>query len=394
MKFLSKVCISIFIALTMAGITYAGKDRVGSSDHPLISRMPGFWIAAYKENIHDSHSFRDSANNKINIEGHYYHIEYRLNKGAQVPGRLMILNNHESSLKKIGAKIFKRTKKDLYGKVLKEGLETWIQVHSLERVYRLTIVEREHKEHKVAAQPEASPAGAATSTANIHEAAKNGALDEVKSLIAKGENVNAKDDRDLMPLYYAAHAGHKEICRFLIDQGANVNAAPEPFYKPLYAALNKRNKNGEEIFKLLVERGADFEMLIGGYTILHNAALGCHDDSQRGIAEFLISKGANIYARGYQDKTPLHMIGCKEIGELLISKGADIEARDKDGRTPLFIACSKNNMEISRLLISKGADVNAKDNRGWSPLRQVHSRCLTTRNTEICELLKKNGGVK
>jgi len=66
----------------MLGITYANKDRKGSSDHPLISRMPDFWIAAYQESEYDSHAFRDSANNKINIEGHKYFIEYRLKKGG------------------------------------------------------------------------------------------------------------------------------------------------------------------------------------------------------------------------------------------------------------------------------------------------------------------------
>ncbi|MBL3529140.1 MAG: ankyrin repeat domain-containing protein [gamma proteobacterium endosymbiont of Lamellibrachia anaximandri] len=338
----------------MVGITYAYKDRQGSSDHPLISRLSDFWIAVYKESELHSHSFRDSANNKINIEGHYYHIEYRLNKGAQAPGRMSILDKHENALNRMNAEILKRSKKDLYGKVEKEGREVWIQLHALERVYRLTIVEREQKEPKVAAKPKASPADAASSATDIHEAAKSGALDEVKTFIAKGENINARDDRDLTPLYHAAHAGHKEICRFLIDQGANVNAAPEPFYTPLYAALNKRNKDGKEIFKLLVERGADFKMVVGGYTLLHNAALGCHDESQLRIAEFLISKGADIDVRGYQDKTPLHMVGCKEIGELLISKGADVNARDNRGWTPLRYALEKGNSEVGDILKNHG----------------------------------------
>jgi len=155
MKFISKVCTIIFILLIMAGITYANKDRKGSSDYPLISRMPGFWIAAYQESEYDSHTFRDSANNKINIEGHRYFIEYRLKKGGQEPGRLMILNNHENALKKIDAEILKRTKKDLYCKVSKEGKEIWIQVRALDRLYRLTIVERERMEQKVTVNPDA-----------------------------------------------------------------------------------------------------------------------------------------------------------------------------------------------------------------------------------------------
>jgi OOP family OmpA-OmpF porin len=155
MKSIFKVCTSIFIVLIMAGITYANKDRLGSSDHPLISRMPGFWIAVYQESEHESHTFRDSSDMATEVEGHYYHIEYRLNKGAQAPGRLMILKNHENALKKIGAKTWRRKKKVLYAKVEKEGQEVWIQVHALDSLYRLTIVEREQMKQKVTVHPDA-----------------------------------------------------------------------------------------------------------------------------------------------------------------------------------------------------------------------------------------------
>jgi OOP family OmpA-OmpF porin len=155
MKHIFRVCTIIFIVLIMANIAYANKDYKGSSDYPLISRMPGFWIAAFQESEYDSHAFRDSANNKIIIEGHKYFIEYRLKKGGQEPGRLMILNNHENALKKIDAEILKQTKKDLYCKVTKEGKEIFIQVHALDRLYRLTIVERKQMEQKVTINPDA-----------------------------------------------------------------------------------------------------------------------------------------------------------------------------------------------------------------------------------------------
>ena len=155
MKDLFKVGISFLIILFMAGSVQAISDRKGSSDHPLISRMPGFWIAVYQESEHESHTFRDSADNKINIEGRYYHIEYRLKKGAQAPGRLMILRNHENALKKIGARTWRRQKKELYAKVEKEGKEVWIKVHALDSLYRLTIVEREQMKQKVTVHPDA-----------------------------------------------------------------------------------------------------------------------------------------------------------------------------------------------------------------------------------------------
>lgn len=229
---------------------------------------------------------------------------------------------------------------------------------------------------------------------NIHEAAKIGSLEQVQAFLNNGENVDVKDKHGMTPLYYAAANGHKNVCEYLISQGADVNAGHEIGFVPLSGALNNRTEKGVEIFKLLVAHGADITINIGGYTLLHQAVSSCHNESVRNIAEFLISKNADINARGYQYKTPLHMVGCPELARLLILKGADIEARDKDGQTPLWKACSDANVDISELLISKGADVNAKDNRGWTPLRQVYNKCITTGNTAICDLLKKHGGIK
>ena len=392
MKLIFRVCTIIFIVLSMLGITYANKDRKGSSDYPLISRMPNFWIASYKDIENDSHTFRDSANNKINIEGHKYFIEYRLKKGGQEPGRLMILNNHENALKKIDAEILKRTKKDLYCKVTKKGKEIWIQVRALDRLYRLTIVEREQVEQKIVDKPDASSTDTATTATDIHEAAKKGSLEKVKAFLANGEKVDVKDKYGMTPLYHAATKGHKDVCEFLISQGADVNAGREIGFVPLTGALNNRTESGVEIFKLLVAQGADIKVTVGDYMLIHNAALSCHDESVRNIAEFLISKGVDINVRGYQDKTPLHMVGCREICELLISKGADIEARDNNDRTPLFEACSsiRSKKQICELLLSKGADVNARDNQGLTPLHKA----LKNKHKDVAALLKKHGGVE
>ncbi len=150
-----RVCTSTLIILILSSSLQAQSDRKGSSDHPLISRMPDFWIAVYDENEHESHAFRDSNDLATEIEGHYYHIEYRLNKGAQTPGRLMILKNYENALKEIGAETWTRKGKELYAKVEHEDREVWIQVYALDSLYRLTIVEREQMEQKVVVNPEA-----------------------------------------------------------------------------------------------------------------------------------------------------------------------------------------------------------------------------------------------
>ena len=47
---------------------------------------------------------------------------------------------------------------------------------------------------------------------NIHEAAKNGSLEQVQAFLKSGENVDVKDKHGMTPLYYAAVNGHKNVC--------------------------------------------------------------------------------------------------------------------------------------------------------------------------------------
>jgi ankyrin repeat protein len=196
----------------------------------------------------------------------------------------------------------------------------------------------------------------------------------------------------MTPLYHAAAKGHKDVCEFLISQGADVNAGNESGFVPLAGLISNYTERGVEIFKLLVAHGADYNIDFGGYPLLHQAVASCHDENVRNIAEFLISKGVDINAKGYKDRTPLHMVGCTEICDLLISKGADIKARDKNGRTPLFEACSsiRSKKQICELLLSKGSDVNARDNHDLTPLHQA----LKNKHKDVAALLKKHGGVE
>ena len=86
-------------------------------------------------------------------------------------------------------------------------------------------------------------------------AAKKGDAAAVKSLLAKGADVNAKTRYNQTPLMFAAERGHLEIVKILIEAGADVNAT-DTFYKfftPLYGAASKGHA---EVVKLLLEKGA------------------------------------------------------------------------------------------------------------------------------------------
>lgn len=53
----------------------ADLDVKGSKDHPLLSRMPNFYISGYKDTEFDSHKFIDQDKKPVCIEGHKYYFQ-------------------------------------------------------------------------------------------------------------------------------------------------------------------------------------------------------------------------------------------------------------------------------------------------------------------------------
>ena len=159
MKKTSFILLSIvFLSILACGVAMAAdQDAKGSKDHPLLSRMPDFYIDAYKDTEFDSYKFIGQDKKPVSIEGRKYYILYRLNKGAAEPGELKIRRNIQDALKKIGGKV---VFDDNFNKVStivlqKDGKETWIEVRSYNNMYKQTIVEKEIMKQEVVANAEA-----------------------------------------------------------------------------------------------------------------------------------------------------------------------------------------------------------------------------------------------
>jgi ankyrin repeat protein len=91
---------------------------------------------------------------------------------------------------------------------------------------------------------------------NLHFAAQDGDLDEVRRLVAEGPNVNVFDTIGMTPLHYAVKEEHLEVAQFLIEHGADVNAHHEPTISntPLAEVAGTCSL---QMARLLVDAGAD-----------------------------------------------------------------------------------------------------------------------------------------
>lgn len=97
----------------------------------------------------------------------------------------------------------------------------------------------------------------------LHEATAKGDIEQIKSLLSKGADVNAKDDRGMTPLHIAAKGFREDgdgeskdypaLVQLLIAHGANVNV--EDWDGKTSLALAKE-KGRTEIVELHLKHGA------------------------------------------------------------------------------------------------------------------------------------------
>lgn len=158
MRIASKlVFIIIVVMVCIAPLALAQDDVEGGKDHPLISRMPGFWIDEYIEKEFDSVPFRNEKGQEITVEGKYYYIDHIIKEGAKAPSEVQIIRNFINALQKIGGKVVYQPTSDLYMKVEKGGTVTWAHITPFNGGdgYTLEIIEKKAMTQDVAADANA-----------------------------------------------------------------------------------------------------------------------------------------------------------------------------------------------------------------------------------------------
>ena len=121
---------------------------------------------------------------------------------------------------------------------------------------------------------------------SLNQAVVDGDIDQVKSQISAGEDVNSKNRMGWTLLHTAIRNSKKEIVQLLIEKGADVNATDNRGRTPLHFAVESGQK---EVVEQLIARKADINVMDSR---ADNALSLANKNNHKEIAELLKKHGA------------------------------------------------------------------------------------------------------
>jgi len=213
-------------------------------------------------------------------------------------------------------------------------------------------------------------------------AVHHGDLDQVKSLLEKGADIEAKDNDGWTPLHWAAANGHTAVAKFLFEKGADVQAKDNDGLTPLHwAAAHGKTA----VANLLIEKGADLDTKDSeGRTPLDYMskdldfakALPAQNSQREKLADLCMygivdgfsqkewdnltfGKARDYLASAQKTLNSKLIVSAKE-GDL--SKADDMIALGADNQTAaLGAAVEANQKDMAAYLLDHKVDVNAQD---------------------------------
>jgi uncharacterized protein len=228
-------------------------------------------------------------------------------------------------------------------------------------------------------------------------------LRRARSLIARGADVNAKDNTVQSAYLISTSEGYLELLNLTLEHGGDLDSKDSFNGTGLIRAADRGHA---DIAGRLVQAGVKINHINNlGWTALHEAII-LGDGSGRYVdtVRVLVAAGADLRlpsqrdkispiehatAKGYSEITqvlraaleadqPLErqadqrLLAAAERGDataaaLAVRAGADLDTRDARGRTPLLLAVTEDRLAVARLLVYLGADPDALDDQHDTP---------------------------
>ena len=155
---------TLVLLLVCFAAAFSQTDIAGAKDHPLLTRMPGYFIEGYEVKDFDSYVSPYLSEAEATWEGKTTRVSYKIKDGASQASMTQIERNYEVALTKIGGKKLYSDGRVYGGKVVKDGATCFVHIEPVNEgsQYSVVIVEVGVMKQEVKADAAAFGAGIAT----------------------------------------------------------------------------------------------------------------------------------------------------------------------------------------------------------------------------------------
>jgi ankyrin repeat protein len=209
----------------------------------------------------------------------------------------------------------------------------------------------------------------------LFNAAYQGNIAEVNTLLAQGANVNAINIQGgQIPLHEATRGvysgkNYVDVIKTFLAAGANVDAQDMDGQTPLHWAASTVSPYDSKKIALMHAVWEAKANLPSLYLAAYQTSP--HEKENIAIIKTLLNAGANVHITDRYGKTALHLavrFGCFDKIKLFLEAGANANAVDNDKNTLLHEAARYKNIGSVSTLLEAGASVNSLNNEGNTPL--------------------------
>lgn len=135
-------CLAVACLFALPALLAAQEDEAGCKDHPMLTRMKGFYLHACESSF-DSADFYVGEDKTQTLEGQRTYLSYSLREGEAKPSELQILRNYENALAAVGGAVVYRSEVYLTMRIVKGAGQVWVAIvpANYGADYSLTILE-------------------------------------------------------------------------------------------------------------------------------------------------------------------------------------------------------------------------------------------------------------
>ncbi|XP_064617750.1 protein phosphatase 1 regulatory subunit 12A-like isoform X5 [Liolophura sinensis] len=202
-------------------------------------------------------------------------------------------------------------------------------------------------------------------------------IDEVKSFLDRGADINTANIDGLTALHQACIDQNMNMVQFLVENNADVNVCDNEGWTPLHATASC---GFAEIARYLIECGADVASVNNDGDLPIDI---CEDQIMEELLQAEMDK-QGIDAEAARKAEEEMMLA--DANQWLNNRTVKEKPHAQTGATALHVASAKGYVNVMKVLIQANANLNAADADGWTPLHAA----AHWGQEEACKLLAES----